>query len=112
MVFEQVAHADGKKLVVDLPPSEGGTGRLVLAFDQTQRAHKMTLELPYATFLYRVTRHRIVAATDVSQLKTHHREVLALQACHPRFFASQRYIVYAVPAQVIPTSAPAYSPAA
>ena len=65
-----------------------------------RRGDSVTLELPYATFLYRVTRHRIVAATDVSQLKTHHREVLALQACHPRFFASQRYIVYAVPVRV------------
>ena len=65
-----------------------------------RRGDSVTLEMPYATFLYRVTRHRIVAATDVSQLKTHHREILALQACHPRFFASQRYIVYAVPVRV------------
>jgi sortase (surface protein transpeptidase) len=28
-------------------------------------------------------------------LRTHHREVLALQACHPRFFATERYIVWA-----------------
>jgi hypothetical protein len=28
--------------------------------------------------------------------------VLALQACHPRFFATHRYIAYAVPVRVIP----------
>jgi hypothetical protein len=39
--------------------------------------------------------------------------LLALQACHPRFFATHRYIVYARPIEVIPSgklSRP-YSPA-
>jgi hypothetical protein len=30
--------------------------------------------------------------------------VLALQACHPRFFASHRYIVYARPVRVTTSS--------
>ena len=30
------------------------------------------------------------------------REEIALQACHPRFFASQRYIVYAKPVSITP----------
>ena len=39
-------------------------------------------------------------------------EVLALQACHPRFFASHRYIVYARPVRVVPARAvgPPYEP--
>jgi len=60
----------------------------------------ITLELPYATIEYRVTRHSIVDDNDVSVLESPHHEQLVLQACHPRFFASQRYLVYATPASV------------
>ena len=60
----------------------------------------ITLELPYATIVYRVTRHRIVDDNDVSVLESPHHEQLVLQACHPRFFASQRYLVYATPFSV------------
>ena len=60
----------------------------------------ITIELPYATVVYRVTGHRIVDDNDVSVLKTHHHEQLVLQACHPRFFASERYLVYATPISV------------
>ena len=53
------------------------------------------LEMPYATFVYRMTSHRIVLATDLSVLRSPDHEELELQACHPRFFATHRYIVYA-----------------
>jgi sortase A len=53
------------------------------------------LEMPYATFVYRMTTHRIVPASDLSVLRSPHHELLELQACHPRFFATHRYIVYA-----------------
>jgi sortase A len=53
------------------------------------------LEMPYATFTYRMTTHRIVPANDMSVLRSPQHEVLELQACHPRFFATHRYIVYA-----------------
>ena len=39
----------------------------------------------------------VVEATDVGVLRSRGREEVALQACHPRFFASHRYIVYARP---------------
>jgi sortase A len=71
--------------------------------DTLRRGDRVTLELPYATFVYAVTRHLIVAANDLKVLRSGHRELLALQACHPRFFATHRYIVYARPAEVIPT---------
>lgn len=58
----------------------------------------VTLELPYGTFKYVVTGHRIVAANDVDVLRSRGKEELILQACHPRFFASHRYLVYARPA--------------
>jgi sortase A len=62
----------------------------------------VTIDLPYATFKYRVTKHRVVAATDVDVLRSPDHEVLILQACHPRFFATHRYLVYALPVSVTP----------
>jgi sortase A len=53
------------------------------------------LEMPYATFTYRATTHRVVPAGDMAVLRSPRRELLELQACHPRFFATHRYIVYA-----------------
>jgi hypothetical protein len=74
------------------PPSRGSTA--------SPRATRSSLELPYGTFEYRVTGHRIVPATQTSELRSRGFEQLALQACHPRFFASHRYIVYATPVRV------------
>ena len=68
--------------------------------NEMQPGDLITLELPYATVVYRVTLHRIVDDNDVSVLGTHHHEQLVLQACHPRFFASERYLVYATPVSV------------
>jgi sortase A len=61
---------------------------------------RVFLELPYGTFEYAITGHRIVAAEELSVLKSKGVEQLALQACHPRFFASHRYIAYAKPVGV------------
>jgi sortase A len=73
--------------------------------DDLRAGDRVVVELPYGTFEYRVTGHRIVDQYELSVLKTRHREELALQACHPRFFASQRYIVYARPVRALaPTS--------
>jgi sortase A len=63
--------------------------------EQIRRGDPITLEMPYATFRYRAVRHVIVPATDLSVLRSPHHELLELQACHPRFFATHRYIVYA-----------------
>jgi sortase A len=74
--------------------------------DALRAGDRVTLEMPYATFRYAVSRHRIVDDQDLSVLQSHGREELALQACHPRFFATQRYIVWAKPvAPPLPTSA-------
>jgi sortase A len=62
----------------------------------------ITLEVPYGTFRYRVFQKRIVAADALAVLRSHGREVVVLQACHPRFFASHRYLVYARLARVEP----------
>jgi sortase A len=60
------------------------------------------LQVPYGTFTYRVTRHYVVADNDLAVLRNTGHEVLRLQACHPRFFATHRYIVDAVLAGVTP----------
>ena len=62
------------------------------------------LEMPYGTFVYRVYTHRIVKANDLSVLRSPNHELLELQACHPRFFATHRYIVYARLQAEIPRS--------
>ena len=53
--------------------------------------------VPYARIEYVVVTHRIVPADALDQLHTTGQEILRLQACHPRFFATHRYIVDAVP---------------
>jgi sortase A len=63
--------------------------------EEIRRGDPITLEMPYGTFRYRAVRHRIVPATDLSVLRSPRHELLELQACHPRFFATHRYIVYA-----------------
>ena len=68
--------------------------------DRLEAGDTISVELPYGSVEYRVTRHRIVDDNDLSVLESHNREELVLQACHPRFFASQRYLVYASPVSV------------
>ena len=77
--------------------------RAVRAHREAASGRPVTLELPYATFRYRVFRHRIVDANEMTVLQSHGREMVALQACHPRFFATQRYIAYARLVRVEPT---------
>jgi sortase A len=78
------------------------------AIDKLRAGDSVTLEVPYGTFQYRITGHTIVPANDLAVLKSHGREVVALQACHPRFFASERYIAWAKPVRVIPRTGSAY----
>jgi sortase A len=68
--------------------------------DKLERGDRVVLELPYATFEYAVSGHRIVTDDSLWVLRSRGYELLALQACHPRFFASERYIVYARPRSV------------
>jgi sortase A len=72
----------------------------------------VTFSVPYGTFTYRVARHYIVPSDALSVLRDHGREVLRLQACHPRFFATHRYIVDATLVSVTPRGGRTYTPAA
>ena len=72
--------------------------------DSIRPGDVIRLEMPYATFVYRMTRHTVVPATDMSVLQSPKHEELELQACHPRFFATHRYIVYAKLVTMTPRS--------
>jgi sortase A len=76
--------------------------------EKLRSGDRVTIEVPYGTFIYAVTRHRIVKSTDLSVLRSPRHEVVELQACHPRFFASHRYIAYAQLLRVEPRGAKPY----
>jgi sortase A len=62
--------------------------------DQLRRGDLIRIEMPYGTFDYTVTGQRVVPASDLSVLRSKQYEQVALQACHPRFFATHRLIVF------------------
>jgi sortase A len=78
--------------------------------DSMRRGDLITLEVPYGTFRYRVFRKEIVPSDDLAVLRSHGREVVALQACHPRFFATNRYIVWGRLIRIEPRGAAAFTP--
>lgn len=61
--------------------------------DDIQNGDFIVFQVPYGTFTYRAYRHYIVPSTALSVLVNHGTEILRLQACHPRFFSSHRYLV-------------------
>jgi sortase A len=65
--------------------------------DHLRTGDKIEIDMPYGHFVYSVTSHVIVPADDLARLNSRGREEIVLQACHPRFSASERYIVYARP---------------
>jgi sortase A len=76
--------------------------------DAIRPGDSVEIDVPYGTFFYRVVGHRIVKATNLSVLRSPRHEQLELQACHPRFFATDRYIVYAHLRRVVPRGAPPF----
>ncbi len=113
--------------VTEMPPADfmPGEGQLVYVaghrttylapfshIDRLRTGDPVTVELPYATFEYRITGHRIVQADNLAILNSRDREVLVLQACHPRFFATQRYLAYARPVRIVPRGGTPFTTAA
>jgi sortase A len=76
--------------------------------DDIRTGDVIRLEMPYATFVYRAVRHTVVPADDLAVLRSPRHELLTLQACHPRFFATHRYLVYARLVAVSPRGGVAY----
>lgn len=77
--------------------------------DSMRRGDVIRVEMPYGTFTYRVTGNRIVPATDLSVLRSKRFEQIILQACHPRFFATHRWITYGRLTKVDPPGSDASS---
>jgi sortase A len=71
----------------------------------------ITFSVPYGRFTYRATRHYVVSGDRLAVLQDHGREILRLQACHPRFFATHRYIVDAKLVSVAPRGGAQYAAA-
>jgi sortase A len=80
--------------------------------DELRPGDAVVLEVPYGRFEYRITGHEIVEEDALEVLESRGREELVLQACHPRFFASHRYIARAEPVSVTPTDGPRLDAAA
>jgi sortase A len=80
--------------------------------DDVAAGDRITLEMPYGTFRYRVFKHEIVDADDWSVIRDRGFDTLMLSACHPLYGASERWIVYARLVEVTPADGEAYTLAA
>lgn len=80
--------------------------------DEIEVGDEITLEMPYATFRYRVFQHEIVDEKDWSVIRNRGFDTLMLSACHPLYGSSERWIVYARLAEVQPRRGEAYTLAA
>ena len=80
--------------------------------DKIEAGDEITLEMPYATFRYRVFEHEIVDEKDWSVIRNRGFDTLMLSACHPLYGSSERWIVYARLVAVQPREGAAYTLAA
>lgn len=80
--------------------------------DDIEVGDRITLEMPYGTFRYRVFKHEIVDSDDWSVIRDRGFDTLMLSACHPLYGASERWIVYARLVGVTPRQGEAYTLAA
>jgi sortase A len=63
--------------------------------DEIADGDEITLEMPYATFIYRVQKHEIVEPSRVDVVRDVGYDRLVLTACHPLYSAAQRWVVFA-----------------
>jgi sortase A len=76
--------------------------------DDLKAGDRIVLELPYATFSYRVFGHKIVASDDWRIIRPRGFDALVLSSCHPLYSASHRWIVYAALYRVDPVKGEPY----
>src|SRR5205814_4986069 len=62
--------------------------------DDLRRGDEIVLQMPYATFTYRVQTHKIVDPSALWVIRNRGYERLVLSACHPLFSAAQRLVVF------------------
>lgn len=63
--------------------------------DSMGKGDPITVEMPYATFTYRVEKTEIVDPSNVGVVRDVGYPRLVLSACNPLYSAEERYIVYA-----------------
>jgi sortase A len=63
--------------------------------DSLKPKDKITLKMPYGTFVYGVQKSEIVDPSDVGVIHETGYERLVLSACNPLYSAAQRYIIFA-----------------
>jgi len=63
--------------------------------DDLERGDAIRLEMPYATFVYRVQRTRVVDPGDVGIVRPAGYDRLVLSACHPLYSAAHRFVAFA-----------------
>lgn len=72
--------------------------------DDIDRGDAVVLEMPYATFTYRVERTRIVEPSAIEVIRRVSYDRLVLSACHPLFSAAKRIIVFARLERTVPAA--------
>ncbi len=80
--------------------------------DDIRAGDAIALEMPYATFRYRVFEHEIVDSDDWRVIRNRGFDTIMLSACHPLYSADQRWIVYGRLVEVQPRAGEAYTLAA
>lgn len=92
--------------VYDGSPLPGAAGTVAIAghrttylapfrhIDDLRPGDSIEVQMPYASFTYRVERTRIVSPSDVSVVRSVGYDRLVLTACHPLFSASHRIVVF------------------
>jgi sortase A len=93
-------------------PGQGGTvgvaghrttyGAPFRRIDDIEPGDELVLEMPYADFVYRFERSRIVDPSRVGVVRNVAHDRLVLTACHPLYSAAQRYVVFARQVEVRP----------
>jgi sortase A len=76
--------------------------------DSLKTGDRVSLRLPYATFYYRVFKHKIVKSGDWSIIRDRGFDTLVLSACHPLYSASHRWVVFAALVRVDPVKGTPY----
>ena len=97
---DQRTHVPGQSHLVYVAGHRTTYGAPFARIDELRRGDSILFDVPYGRFTYEVTGHRIVAADMLDVLRSQGKEQLSLQACHPRFFATQRYLADARLVQV------------
>jgi sortase A len=63
--------------------------------DDLSRGDRVIVSMPDGTFIYRVEKTRIVKPTETSVKKKVRYDRLILSACHPKYSAAERIVVFA-----------------